>query len=668
MKKRVKNNSVEITASIISVIALFVCGVISILYSDKKIGCALMGVAFILGIWGIIYSRRSKKSFEDYVNMITAEKKGMSSDAISRFPLPMAVLQINGQISWYNDLFSEMLGSSDLYNIVISDVMPDLKWSEILKSSKGVYTYAGYKGHKYNVLGDIIKNDSSSSDNPEYTVLLYFIDKTEIESLRKQYDNEKTDIAIVNIDNYDEIFQKMDDSECQQTMAKINKYISAWVAESKGVMKKTERDRYIVLFEHQHLKDYIQKKFDVLEKVRSLGEIVKLPITVSIGVGVGGTIHENDGYARAALDMALGRGGDQAAVKDSSQYNFYGGIAKDYEKSTRVKTRAFAVAFKDFIANSDKVIFMGHNNLDYDSFGAAIGLQRAVRALEKKPYIVYDHSPAIKLLAEETQNIEEYAGMLISPEEAESVITMNTLLVILDTHRPSMIPNPRLLDKTTKVILIDHHRRSTDFISNTSLVYHEPYASSTCEMATEIMQYIDSGKLLTAFEAKSLYVGLLMDTKNFTVKTGVRTFESASYLRRYGLNTSDVRRLFNTSKSDYVMRAEIIKNSVLVSENILISIADKEDQNMKVISSQAADEMLNLSGIRAAFVIYPSEDGACISARSLGDVNVQVIVESLGGGGHATLAGAQLKTHDLNSVFETLEKAITKYLDDNRKD
>ena len=366
--------------------------------------------------------------------------------------------------------------------------------------------------------------------------------------------------------------------------------------------------------------------------------------------------------------MALGRGGDQAAVKDSTQYSFYGGIAKDYEKSTRVKTRAFSVALKDFIANSDKVIFMGHSGLDYDAFGAALGLQRAVRSLDKEPYIVFDNSPAVKPLFDEADNIKEYSGMFISAETAEEIITMNTLLIVLDTHRPSMMPDKRLLEKTTKIVLIDHHRRSTEFITNTSLVYHEPYASSTCEMATEIMQYINDNKKITAFEAKSLYVGILMDTKNFTVKTGVRTFEAASFLRRFGLNPTEVRKLFNTNKSDYIHRAEIIKNSVLVKSDILVSICHESYNNMRVISSQAADEMLNLSGIRAAFVIYHCDNAVCVSARSLGDINVQVITEKLGGGGHATVAGAQMKTKDTQVVYNMLIEAIDKYFEENRKD
>lgn len=667
MKKRVVSSS-EGYGIIFADLILFFMAIYSFFKSDYISFSVFAVTASLLAVYTAIAMKRSRADFSEYVKMITEKREGMSGDAISKFPLPMAVLQINGQISWFNDLFAEMVGTGELYNVVIGEIMPELRWSEILKSNGSIYTYASYKGHKYNIVGDIIKSSISTPEKPDFTVLLYFIDKTEAENLRKRYDNEKTDIAIINIDNYDEIFQKMDDSESQQIMAKINKYIIAWVSESKGVLKKTERDRYLVLFEHQYLKDYIQKKFDILELVRSLGESVKLPVTISIGIGVGGTLLENNAYARAAIDMALGRGGDQAAVKDSAQYSFYGGIAKDYEKSTRVKTRAFSVALRDFILNSDKVVFMGHKGLDYDSFGAALGLQRAVRVLDKTPYIVVDNSPAIAPLKDEAEKIEEYAGLMISPEEAESIITMNTLLVILDTHRPSMLPKAELLNKTTKVVLIDHHRRSTDFISNTSLMYHEPYASSTCEMAAEILQYIDNDKKLTPFEAKSLYVGILMDTKNFTVKTGVRTFESASYLRRYGLNTSEVRKLFNSDKDDYIHRAQIVEASVLVTENMLVSVCRENYPNMRVISSQAADEMLNITNVAAAFVLYKYEGDILLSARSLGGINVQIIAEKLGGGGHGTVAGARMNTKDFDEAFTLLKSAIEDYVKENRKD
>lgn len=659
------------TAGIISCILIFLLiGAANIIKGDNIVlGCTELGAGIVLTIYFIVVKKRHSKDLEEYIKIITTQNSTMANDAISRFPLATVILKIDGRIMWYNDLFSEMFDNKDLYEVTIGNIMPDLKWSDILKSSDSINTTASYNDRSYNVMGNIImsKNSVDEKGQPIYSVLLYFLDTTETEKLKKKYTNEKTDIAIINIDNYDEIFQKMDDDAYQHTLTTINRCISMWVSQSKGVLKKTERDRYIVFFEHRYLKNYIKTKFDLLEKIRAVGEEMKIPVTASIGIGTGGHLLENEGYARAAIDMALGRGGDQAAIKDEAQYNFYGGNTKDYEKSTRVKTRAFAVALKDFITHADKVIFMGHANSDYDSFGSAIGLQRAVRSLGKAPYIVFDNSPSVGLLAEEVRQKPEYDGMLINNLTAMEITTQDTLLIILDTHRPSMLPCPELLKRANKVVLIDHHRRSTEFIENISLTYHEPYASSTCEMATEIIQYIDTGRTMTSFEAMALYVGILMDTKNFLTKTGVRTFEAASYLKRYGLDTAMVKRMFNIGKDDYMHKLDIVKTTQLYNGGSAIAVCRDVFSNIRVVSSQAADDMLNIAGTKAAFVIYSSGGDVCVSARSLGEVNVQIIMEKLGGGGHMTVAGAQIKGVNIDETIKLLEDSIDNYLEENKK-
>ena len=366
--------------------------------------------------------------------------------------------------------------------------------------------------------------------------------------------------------------------------------------------------------------------------------------------------------------MAWGRGGDQAAIKDETQYNFYGGKTKDYEKSTRVKTRAFSVAFKDFIEHADHVIFMGHTNPDFDSFGAALGLQRAVRTLGKRPYIVMDNPQAVRKIVDRVRDIPEYEGMLINSATAQELVTDDTLLVILDTHRPSMLPCPELLKLVNKIVLIDHHRRSTEFIENISLTYHEPYASSTCEMATEILQYVDDNRKLSTFEASALYVGILVDTKNFIMKTGVRTFEAASYLRRYGLNTVEVKKLFNVDKDDYIHRIEIEKSAELFHDNVMIAIGTETCSNIRVIAAQAADAMMDVNGVKATFVIYPTENAVSVSARSYGEINVQVVMEKLGGGGHMTVAGAQMKGFSPFEVSIRLKRALEEYFEESKSE
>ena len=442
--------------------------------------------------------------------------------------------------------------------------------------------------------------------------------------------------------------------------------MNEWGEEGSALVKSVDRDRYYVFFEHRYLSDYIEKKFDILYRVRKVGEEIKLPVSISIGIGVGKTLAETDSYARSALDMALGRGGDQVSIKDETQFSFYGSKARDYEKSTRVKTRAFASALKDFIKSSDKVIFMGHSNADYDSFGAAMGLQRAVRTMGKKPYIIHDNnSPAIGKLFDELHTVQDYKGMFINGENVLELLTQDTLLVVLDTHRPSMLPCPQLVERAAKVVLIDHHRRSTDFINPCSLIYHEPYASSTCEMATELLEYMNLSSSLTTTEAECLYTGILMDTKNFIVKTGVRTFEAASYLKRLGLNTIDIKKLFNVNKDEYDRRADIVRTAEMIAPKIAVAKTYQKLPNIRVVASQAADVMLNISDTHASIVVYPIDNNVGISARSLGDINVQLIMEYLGGGGHSTVAGAQVKDKNVDMVVDEVTEAVSKYLKNN---
>lgn len=349
------------------------------------------------------------------------------------------------------------------------------------------------------------------------------------------------------------------------------------------------------------------------------------------------------------------------------EFKFYGSSTKDYEKSTRVKTRMFSFALKEMIAQSDKVIIMGHQAADYDSFGASLGISRAAKIMNKNVHIVLDLSPAIKPLYDEMQSIPEYAEMIISPNVAIEMTDKNTLLIILDTHRPSMMPAPELLNIANKVVLIDHHRRSTEFIENHSLIYLEPYASSTCEMVTEVLQYLDDKKNMTTFEATALYLGIFMDTKNFVTKTGVRTFEAASYLRRYGIKTMEAKKYVSLDFDEYVKRMDIIRIAEIWNTDIAVSICDYAFNNMRVISSQAADEMLNISGIKAAFVVYQIDNVVYFSARSFTDVNVQLIMEKLGGGGHMTVAGCQIKNISLQDAREKLKDAIKEYIDENKK-
>lgn len=655
--------------SIFAAALLMICGAYAVVFESMFIGIAEAAAGIVLLCVALAMAHNRKEKVRGYLQIIAQENGAMSANLLGRMPLPMMIVNVDGTIKWYNEKFSDLFDNRDMFGSLFESVINTIKWNDILKSASCIDKHISINGKKFSVVGSMIKdkNPAVAEGEDKYLAYIYFIDETEEERLRTLYEDERTDIAVISIDNYDEVLQRINDNEQQQIISQIRNYINIWAMESNAVVKKTERDRYFVFFEHRYLSHYIEKKFNILDEVRNIGDKIKVPVSISIGIGVGGSVSENETYARSALDMTLGRGGDQVCIKDNTQYKFYGGKSREYEKSTRVKTRVVAMALKDFIKNSDRVIFMGHSSADFDCFGAAMGLQRAVRALGKTPFIVYDNnSPAIKDLYNDLRTIPEYRKLFIDPDGAMDEITANTLLVILDTHRPSMLPAPEILKKISKVVLIDHHRRSTEFINPCSIVYHEPYASSTCEMATELLEYMDLGGMLTTTEAECLYTGILMDTKNFILKTGVRTFEAASYLRRLGLNTIDVKKRFNINKEDYDHKVDIVKTAVEIAPNIAVAKCYTKLNNIRVVASQAADEMLNINNIGASFVVYPMEGSIGICARSLGDINVQLIMEYMGGGGHMTVAGAQIKDKNVDEVVEEVKLAVNRYLKETK--
>ncbi|MBQ8636968.1 MAG: DHH family phosphoesterase [Clostridia bacterium] len=635
-------------------------GLYDLYLHNIKMSAVELGLALLLLVYVVIVRIMRKRDMDAYMSMIVENGDNVSHNAVTMLPMPMVVLSVDGYIMWYNDMFVDIVKEETLYNVPIYELISDIKWTEILKSET-IKTECVYDGHIYDLNGRIIRNGDNAS------VLLYFNDKTEFGALETKYQEERTVVGIVVIDNYDDLFSKLDDVESQQASALMNKSIVSWVEETAGIIKRLERDRYLVLFENRNLPECINKKFDVLEKVRQVGEELHLPASVSIGIGIGERLAESEEFARAALDMAQGRGGDQAVIKDGAQFSFYGGKTREYEKSTRVKTRTFAHAFRDIIKNSDAVFFMGHSNADFDCFGAAIGLSRACRDLGKRVYIVGDSSQAIEPLLAEMRELPEYNGMMISGEYATEIITPESLVVVVDTHRPSMLPAEKLLSMTDKIVLIDHHRRSTEFLPHTSLMYHEPYASSTCEMATEIMQYIDDKRTISPFEAKALYIGILLDTKNFMVKTGVRTFEAASFLRRYGLDTVEIKKFFTMDREEYLTKLKIMETLEVYDGGIAIAYTEDKHTNIRVISSVACDDLLNIKGIKAAFVVYPIDSETYISARSFGDVNVQLICEKLSGGGHMTVAGAQMKGMSVETARLELKAAIAEYINETKE-
>lgn len=623
---------------------------------------------FLLLLFLVYYNYRTEyirqREITKYIENLTFNIDSAAKDTLLNFPMPLVVLELDGTIIWYNSSFRKIFDGEALLEKTIHSFIEELSPESLTSGISNISREIVVNSKHYSVLGNFVKIDKKA-DNKSYILMLYFIDNSELVELRKKYENEKVTVGMIVIDNYDDLMQSMADSNRSQMLAEIEKQVTRWAEHTGGVLRKFERDKYIFIFEYKYLKEFEDKKFDILDLIKEINLGNKIPVTFSIGFGLNGkTLMENFQYAGAAIDIALGRGGDQAVIKNGDNFSFYGGKTRELEKRTKVKARVIAYALREIIDQSDMVLIMGHENGDIDSLGASLGIYRIVKNRRKNAYIVLNHSnPTIESVLQKIAKVPEYNDLFIGRSEALDRINKKTLLIVVDTHRPGFTECPELLTITDQVIVIDHHRRGTDYIQDTVLSYQETYASSTCELVTEILQYVEEKAKLSPLEAEALYAGIVLDTKNFTFKTGVRTFEAASFLRRQGVDTVSVRQLFQNDMSTYVNISNIVKDAEIINEKIAISVCPVNIKNAQMISAQAADQLLSLSGIMAAFVLSNVNNDVAISGRSLGDINVQVIMEKLGGGGHLSVAGAQLQGISIEEAKDRLKYAIIEYTD-----
>ena len=650
---------------------LWIIFILLIVLATQNIYVAVPG--FILFLVLLIYNFRSyyrrRTEITKYIENLTFNIDSATKETLLNFPMPLVMIELDGTIIWYNVSFRKIFEGEDLLERTISSFIEELKPSNILNDKSEISKEVVISGKNYNVFGNFVKNDKKA-DLSGYILLLYFVDNSELFYLKNKYDEEKIITGVIIIDNYDDLMQSMEDSKRPHMLAEIDKRIVEWMEFTGGIIKKYERDKYMFLFEKKFLKDLEEKKFEILDNVKGIQIGNKIPVTLSIGLGIGGDcLADNLMYATASIDIALGRGGDQVVIKDRESISFYGGKTRELEKRTKVKARVIAYALRELIDQAPFVIIMGHENGDIDSLGASIGLYRIIKNRNKDAHIVLEKTTtAIKNLYEKIINSQGYEDIFISKNKALEKIDEKTLLIVVDTHRPSFTECPELLEKTDQIVVIDHHRRGTEFISNAVLTYQETYASSASELVTEILQYFDDSLRLKPLEAEALYAGIVIDTKSFITKTGVRTFEAAAYLRRQGVDTITVKQLFQNDLDTYINRANIVKNAEIINECIAISYCPPNIDDAQLISAQAADELLSVSGVIAAFVLSNLEDGTSISGRSLGDLNVQVILEKLGGGGSITVAGAQLEGITVAETKELLKKAIIEYLESTSKE
>ncbi len=619
-------------------------------------------VIIVYTIW--VYNKR-KGELSTYINELTFSVDSAAKNTLINSPFPLIIMETNGNVIWRSSTFNKEFANVGI-NAYIDDLAKEIKL-EIQDNNFELDKKVNIDNKIYHVIGDYVKmKKKDRRKEVKHMITLYFIDITNEVELMNKYNNAKTCIGIIMLDNYEEIIQRISEENKPQVIAAIEKKLHEWASTCNGVIIKKERDTYVLVFEQQYLLEMENNKFTILDEMKEIETEEGMPITLSIAISnEGESNYEKYESALAAMDIALGRGGDQAVVRKEGKYNFFGGKTQEVEKRTKVKARVISHALEELIQKSDKVMIMGHLNGDIDSIGSSLGIYRLAKTFEKETYIVNNtYGLSVENLIT-TLKEEGYGDVIIDKNQAINMISPNTLLIVVDTHKRSYVEVPELLEKTEKIVVIDHHRKSEDFIENAILTFHEAYASSAAELVTEIVEYASKEVTLEQIEAESLYAGIMMDTKNFTFKTGVRTFEAAAYLRKYGIDIIKVKKWFQSDFESYTVIADIVKNAEIVNDTIAISIYDEKDKNANLICAKAADELLTISNITASFVLGRLGEKICISGRSIGDINVQAILEKMGGGGHITLAGAQLEGFTMEEAKTELIIRINEYFTEN---
>ena len=641
---------------IIAILLVIIC-----IYEQKLIFPAIFLYALIL-FYTYQVNKKRKAEISDHIHELIGDVDSAAKNSLINSPFPLVILETDGNIIWKSSKFVDEFIDVDI-NGALDEITREVKQEVINFNGKKQTIMKQIKiGKKtYKVLGEYVKSKKGKKD--EYMMTLYFIDNTENIDLYTKFINSQTCIGIIMIDNYEEIMQRIDTENKPQIIASLEKTIYDWASLTNGLIIKTERDTFIYVFEKRYLAQIESTKFAILDTIKELNTDGKQQLTVSIAISEEGeNNYEKYKSATAAIDIALGRGGDQAVIRENGKYIFFGGRTQEVEKRTKVKARTIAGALEELISESSNVIIMGHQNGDIDSMGSSLGIYRLAKNLGKDVNIVCNSvSEALSGFINAISEQEEYQDVLIDKQEAINKTGKDTVLVVCDTHKKTYVEVPELLDMTSKVVVIDHHRKSTEFIENPTLIFHEVYASSASELVIEILQYASKEIKLTEIETEALYGGIMVDTKNFTFKTGVRTFEAAAYLRKCGVDIIKIKKWFQSDLESYNVISDIVKNAEVINDSIGISVYVSHDKNANLICAKAADELLTINNITASFVLGYQGEKVCISGRSIGDINVQIILEKMGGGGHITLAGAQVEGMTLEEARDELIIRINEY-------
>lgn len=642
---------------VISVSALVVALVIiqGYIYT-KDINVFWVSAPFVVLIGGFAIGKLiqvTRKTFQYYAR-IDDELESKMHMSVHSFPMSAVIIDSTGRIVWTNGKFTEEFPDCCEYGMELSDIT-DIPPADFF-TDDGITVR--YKDKVYKVFARI----PDESEAKELT-LLFFKNITDITALETEKKLSQPVVILFMVDGYEELISGCLESEKAHVSVQIDKLLEDFAGQTTGVLRKNASDRFIAVIEERHLQEILRNKVEILDKAREIFVNDRLNVTMSIGIGrTGKTLKESEQFARQALEMALGRGGDQAAVKTDNGFEFYGGVSKGVERHTKVKTRIIANSLLELVDNADKIFIMGHKYSDLDSVGSSVGLTCAIRNLGKSAWAVCDYNTSLaKVLIDRFPHVDGEEPLFTEPADAMEELTDNSLLIICDTHNPLIIESKELYEKAKKVVVIDHHRKMVNYIDNAVIFHHEPYASSASEMVTELIQYFGEAGKLRAVQAECLLAGIMLDTKNFVMKTGVRTFEAAAVLRKMGADTITVKKMFSSSIDSYKRKTQIVAEAEIYRK-CAIAPCDFYADDLRIVAPQAADELLTIKNVDASFVLFKTmSNEISISARSMGNLNVQLIMEALGGGGHQTMAGAQLKDVTVNEALDTLKKSIDDY-------
>lgn len=645
----------------IIIIAIFI--IIIFLYNHYTIGVISLLGFLILTFYNIKSIKVKKTEWKEFIEDFSSKLDSATKNTLVKLPFPLMIINNRGNILWYNQNLSIIVDNKDVLGKKIDDIIKNVYIKDILNGKKNNYSDLKIQDKYYDMYASSVNTigTTDSDDEKDNIILLYFYDISVKHKLLKEIENIKEAVVLVEVDNLDEVVKSTPEDKRPLLIAEIERNINSYAQSINSMLKKYSLGQYVLVVQNKNIEKEMKKNFEILDIVREINTGNTLAVTLSIGIGRGGeTPSENYNFAVAARELALSRGGDQAVIKNSDKMLFYGGKTKEIEKRTKVRARVIGQSLVSLVKESSSVIIMGHSNPDIDCLGGAIGIYSAIRIFKKESYILIDSlNDSVEYIYRKLKKDKDYANNLKNSIDCEDLIDNNSLLILIDVNNSNYVENTMILKRFKKVVIIDHHRKSANVVEDAILSYIEPYASSTSELITEMVQYMSKDYKMKPIEAEALLAGICVDTKNFYFKTGVRTFEAAAYLRKNGADTIDVKKLFSSDLDSYIKKSEIIKSAKIIEDNIAIAVCPPGVED-NILAAKAADELLNIKGIEASFVLVKIKDIVFISARSFGNINVQLIMESLGGGGHITMAGSNINL-SANKILENNYKKSIEY-------